>query len=60
MKREKEILEIVQYTYVREQRTQKAASSATQSRHKVIQNNLRNVVGGSAVTGDLFTSLKAA
>lgn len=37
---------------------QKATRSATQTRHEVVQNNLRNVVGGSAVARDLFTSLK--
>ena len=41
-----------------EERAQKATSSATQTRHEVVQNNLRNVVGGSAVARNLFASLK--
>jgi len=46
-------------TYMGEEGTQKATRSTTQTRHKVVQNNLRNVVGGSAMAGDLFASLKA-
>lgn len=47
-------------TNMRKQRAQEATGSAAQTGHEVVQYNLGNVVCGSAVAGDLLSSLEAA
>lgn len=41
-----------------EEGAQKAARAAAQTRHEVVQDDLRDVRGGPAVTGDLLARLE--
>ena len=41
-----------------EQRSQEATCSASKTRHKVVQYDLRDMGRGATMTGNLFSSLK--